>query len=76
MAGGGVDESSYEALRGSVFRRLVHEERVGLLDAEHLLRSWEEKADEIGRRRDSHDFWFEGWRWILGELALRRRGTN
>jgi hypothetical protein len=72
----GGAESSYGALRGNVFNRLVHEERVGLLDAEHLLRAWEEKADEIGRRRESHDFWFEGLRWILGELALRRRGTN
>lgn len=76
MDRGGADESRYESLRGSVFKRLVHEERVGLLDAEHLLQAWEAKAQAIGRRRESHDFWFEGWRWILGELELRRRGTN
>jgi hypothetical protein len=73
---GRAQESSYEVLRVGVFNRLVREERVSLLDAEHLLRAWETKAEEIGRRRESHDFWFEGYRWILGELRLRRRATQ
>jgi hypothetical protein len=74
--GGGAREPTYEVLRVGVFKRLVREERVSLLDAEQLLRAWESKAEEIGRRRESHDFWFEGYRWILGELRLRRRESQ
>lgn len=56
-----------------MFNRLVDEERLGLIDAENWLRTWEAKADAIGRPQDTDDFWVEGWRWITGELAFERR---
>ena len=59
--------------RTGIFTRLVHEQRVGLLDAERWLRAWEGKAEDLGRPRISEGFWDEGWRWITGELALEGR---
>ena len=69
-------ESSYELQRADVFRRLVHDERFGLLDAEHWLRAWEAKAEEIGRPRDSTGYWEEAWRWIMGQRALERDNAD
>ena len=63
----------YEILGAGIFNRLVDEERLGLIDAENWLRTWEAKADSIGRPQDTDDFWVEGWRWITGELAFERR---
>jgi hypothetical protein len=67
---------SYELERAGIFNRLVDEERIGLIDAENWLRAWDAKAESIGRPRESHDFWVEGWRWITGELAFQRRNTQ
>ena len=66
----------YELERAEVFNRLVHGARVGLFDAEQRLRAWESKAEELGRQRTSEDFWAEGHRWILGEIALGRLATS
>jgi hypothetical protein len=63
----------YEIQRAGIFNRLVDEERIGLIDAEDWLRTWEAKAESIGRPQESQDFWVEGWRWITGELAAKRR---
>lgn len=73
MSGRGDPEPGYEAQRAGLFNRLVDEERIGLLDAEYWLRAWEAKTDEIGRPRDSMDYWDEGWRWITGERAASRQ---
>jgi hypothetical protein len=66
-------ELVYQVQRTGVFTRLVHDQRIGLLEAERWLRDWEEKAEHLGRPRMSQGFWDEGWRWITGELALKDR---
>ena len=68
-----LPERIYQVERTGIFRRLVHEHRVGLLEAEGWLRAWEDKAEHLGRPRTSEGFWDEGWRWISGELALKDR---
>ena len=60
---------AYQVQRTGIFSRLVHDERLGLLEAERWLRAWEAKAEHLGRPRISEGFWDEGWRWIVGELA-------
>ncbi|MEX1263194.1 MAG: hypothetical protein WEE66_04535 [Actinomycetota bacterium] len=69
------DESSQHA-RAVLLLRLVDQERLGFYDAELWLRAWEAKAEAIGRRRASEGYWDEGWRWISGELAAKRRQEN
>ena len=76
MDGHGDPARSYEAVRAGLFNRLVDQERIGLLDAEYWLRAWEAKADDIGRPRDSADYWDEGWRWISGERAASRKAAT
>jgi hypothetical protein len=55
-----------------LFQRLVREERVPLLDAEHWIQAWEAKADDGGLPSDSESHWDEAWRWIIDERAARR----
>lgn len=62
----------YAILRMGLFERLVRVDRVPLLDAEHWIREWEAKAEDIGRPRDSDGYWAEAHRWITGERAARR----
>ena len=66
----------YELERAGIFNRLVDEEQLGLIDAEDWLRTWEAKAESIGRPQETHDFWVEGWRWITGELGFQRRNAQ
>jgi hypothetical protein len=75
VGGTGKTPSSLELERAGIFNRL-DEARIGLLDAEHWLRSWEAKAVELGRPAESPGYWDEGWRWINGELAIRRRSQS
>jgi hypothetical protein len=65
-------QRTYQVRRMEVFARLVSDHRLRLLDAEHWVRAWEAKAEDLGRPRTSEDFWQEGWRWIVGEMALDR----
>ena len=72
----GPPERTYQVQRMEIFAMLVSQHHLRLLDAEHWVREWETKAEELGRPRTSQDFWEEGWRWIVGELALERRESN
>lgn len=71
--GRGDPERIYQEQRAGVFRRLVDEQRLEELDAEHWIASWERTADELGHPRRSAGYWDEAWRWIAGERALRMR---
>ena len=69
----GREDEPHERERAALLLHLIDVERVDLYDAEQWLRSWEAKADELGRPRGSHDFWTEGLRWIVGERNAKVR---
>jgi len=57
-------ERIYLARRAATFHRLVDEQRLDELDAEHWIAGWEREADARGQGRHSEAFWSEGSRWI------------
>jgi hypothetical protein len=68
-------ENVYLARRAARFRRLVAEQHVDELDAEHLLAAWEREAASRGIDRHAQTFWAEGERWIR-ERRSRGQPTN
>lgn len=66
----GDPERIYQAQRHGVFRRLVDEQRVYELDAEHWIARWEREAEAAGRGRDDH-YWSDGWEWIAANRSRR-----
>ncbi len=69
----GDPERIYQAQRAGIFARLVQNERVDELDAEHWIARWEREAEATGRKRGSPGYWDDGWRWAAGERATHRR---
>ena len=69
-------EPTYEVRRAGLFCRLVDEEHIGLLDAEHWLRAWERESEGIEWPRGSQSYWDEALRWIIGERSAKRRQSN
>jgi hypothetical protein len=61
-------ENIYMARRTARFRRLVDEERVDELEAEHLITAWE-REEARGLDRHASSFWPTGEEW----MAARRR---
>lgn len=59
----GNPERIYQAQRRGIFRRLVDEQGVNELDAEHLITRWEREAEATGQARDGH-CWSDAWAWI------------
>ena len=59
----GDPERIYHAQRAGIFRRLVDQQRVIELDAEHWISRWEREAEASGRARDNHH-WSDAWTWI------------
>ena len=76
MSGDVESERTYQVQRMEIFHMLVSQQHVRLLDAEHWVRAWESKAEELGRPTASQGFWDEGWRWIVGELTVQRRNSS
>jgi hypothetical protein len=66
----GDPERIYQAQRLGIYRRLVDEQRVNELDAEHLIARWEREAEASGRTRDEH-YWTDGWEWIAEQRRRR-----
>jgi len=57
-------ERIYQARRAATFRRLVDEQQLDELDAEHWMARWEREAVADGIDRRSEAFWEGGSRWI------------
>ena len=64
-------ERIYLARRDAIFHRLVDEQRLDELDAEHWIAAWEREATPRGLERHSGAFWEEGRVWIAD--GRRRR---
>jgi len=60
----GDPELIYRAQRAGIFRRLMDQERVNELQAEHLIARWEREAEAIGRPRSAGSYWDDAWHWI------------
>jgi hypothetical protein len=56
-------QNIYIARRAGRFNRMVRQERMDELDAEHLMSAWEREAESRGLDRYSARFWddAEGW---------------
>jgi hypothetical protein len=57
-------ERIYQARRAATFRRLVDEQRLDELGAEHRIAAWEREAESRGLDRHGGAFWNEGRAWI------------
>jgi hypothetical protein len=57
-------EKLYQAQRAANFRRLVLQDRLDELDAEHWIAAWEREAGARGLDRDGAAFWDEVRVWI------------
>jgi len=57
-------ERIYLARRSATCRRIVDEDRLDELDAEHWIAAWERNADARGIDRHTDAFWQEGSGWI------------
>ena len=57
-------ERIYLARRAARFRRLVDEQRLDELNAEHWIAAWEREAAFRGLDRHSAGFWQDGEAWI------------
>jgi hypothetical protein len=64
-------ERIYLARRSATFRRIVYEEHLDELDAEHWIAGWEREADAHGIDRHSEAFWREGSGWITEQRRRR-----
>jgi hypothetical protein len=62
----GDPERIYQAQRRGIFRRLVDEQRVSELGAEHLIARRERDAEALGRRPYNR-YWSDGSVWIASQ---------
>lgn len=53
----GDSERIYQVRRAGIFVRLVSEERLGQLDAEHCVSRWEREAEATGPAVGSQGYW-------------------
>ncbi len=60
----GDPDRIYQAQRAGIFMRLVSEERLDQLDAEHWISRWEREAELNGPAAGSQGYWDAAWRWI------------
>lgn len=65
-------ERIYASHRAGIFRRLVDEQRVNELDAEHWIATWEPEAATTGVKAHGHGFWNAGWRWIESQRNAQK----
>ena len=63
-------ERIYQARRSAVCRRMVDEDHLDELDAEHWIAGWERDADARGIDRHTEAYWQAGSEWIAEQ---RRR---
>ena len=61
-------ENIYIARRVGRFNRMVGQERMDELDAEHLMSAWEREAESRGLDRYSARFWDDAEEWIAQQL--------
>ena len=64
-------ENIYIARRTAQVRRLIDEQHMGEVDAEHLLTAWEREAEARGLDRYSSTFWPSGEEWIAARLRRK-----
>jgi len=64
-------ETIYHARRSATFRRLVDEQRLDELDAEHWIARWEREAEMRSLDRHFGTFWQDAEQWIAEQRRAR-----